>query len=151
MLKSNNIKKGFTIIEVIIVLVVAAIIMLMVFLVVPQLQRNQRDARRQAYARQLLSAVSQWYSNNASTPDYTALTGIAGTFTDPSTGALAGTDYTIAGYNSGTITPNLGKIWVFTGYTKCGSDKKQTSGSGATVVIGTEPGGTGLFCVSDGS
>lgn len=60
----ENTKKGFTIIEVVIVLVIGAVIMMMVFLVVPQLQRSQRDSRRQNDARQLLTAMEQWSANN---------------------------------------------------------------------------------------
>jgi len=62
-------KDGFTIIEVIIVLVIAAIIMLAVFLVVPQLQRSQRNTRNQAVARQAFAAAEQYASqNNGSYP-----------------------------------------------------------------------------------
>lgn len=57
-------REGFTIIEVIIVLVIGAVIMLAVFLVVPQLQRSQRNTRRQADARKLLSAAEQFAANN---------------------------------------------------------------------------------------
>ncbi len=57
-------QQGFTIIEVVIVLVIAAIIMLMVFLVVPYLQRTQRDSRRQNDARRLVTALEQYNSNN---------------------------------------------------------------------------------------
>lgn len=60
-------KKGFTIIEVVIVLVIGAIIMLMVFLVVPALQRSQRDARRQSDARRFLAAAEQYATNNNGT------------------------------------------------------------------------------------
>ena len=49
--------KGFTIIEVIIVLVIGAVIMLAVFVVVPQLQRQNRESQmRQAATRVLLAA-----------------------------------------------------------------------------------------------
>ncbi|MEI6169851.1 MAG: prepilin-type N-terminal cleavage/methylation domain-containing protein [Candidatus Saccharibacteria bacterium] len=52
-------KPAFTIIEVIIVLVIGAVIMLAVFLVVPQLQRTQRNTNRQNAARRVLTAVEQ--------------------------------------------------------------------------------------------
>ena len=41
---------GFTIIEVMIVLAIAGLIMVIVFIAVPQLQRNQRDNARQNIA-----------------------------------------------------------------------------------------------------
>jgi prepilin-type N-terminal cleavage/methylation domain-containing protein len=56
--------KGFTIIEVIIVLVIGAVIMLAVFLVVPQLQRTQRNSRRQNDARRLLTAAINYTTAN---------------------------------------------------------------------------------------
>ena len=52
--------KGFTIIEVIIVLVIGAVIMLAVFLVVPQLQRTQRNSSRQNAARRVFTAGEQY-------------------------------------------------------------------------------------------
>jgi prepilin-type N-terminal cleavage/methylation domain-containing protein len=64
---SSKIQQGFTIIEVIIVLVIAAIIMLAVFLVVPQLQRTQRNSRAQTIARQVLTAAEQFAANNNGT------------------------------------------------------------------------------------
>ena len=63
-LKELRAKEGFTIIEVIIVLVIGAVIMLAVFLVVPQLQRTQRNSRRQADARRVFSAGEQFAANN---------------------------------------------------------------------------------------
>ena len=85
-------KDGFTIIEVIIVLVIAAIIMLAVFLVVPQLQRTQRNSRRQNDARRVITTYEQYKSENNGTAPTTAgnITGLTGALTDPS-----GTAYNI--------------------------------------------------------
>lgn len=45
--KNKNLtKKGFTIIEVVLVLAIAGLIFLMVFLALPALQRSQRDTQR---------------------------------------------------------------------------------------------------------
>ena len=47
MAKANiNSKKGFTIIEVVLVLAIAGLIFLMVFVALPALQRSQRDTAR---------------------------------------------------------------------------------------------------------
>ena len=46
MIKNQNSKSGFTIIEVVLVLAIAGLIFLMVFVALPALQRNQRDAQR---------------------------------------------------------------------------------------------------------
>ena len=42
----RNSKKGFTIIEVVLVLAIGGLIFLMVFIALPALQRSQRDAQR---------------------------------------------------------------------------------------------------------
>jgi prepilin-type N-terminal cleavage/methylation domain-containing protein len=159
MLKSNNIKKGFTIIEVIIVLVIAAIIMVMVFLVVPQLQQSQRNTKRQNYARQVLSAVNQFYANSPTSNltlggDITNITGTTAAV-DPSTNS----NYTWAQQSNGTTTAALtkGLITIATKSAKCNNGSSGTSfaaGSGYAVIIPVEPFSgnpeTGLgYCVSD--
>ncbi len=55
--------KGFTIIEVIIVLVVGAVIMLAVFVVVPQLQRQNRESQMRQIAQRVLVAARQIYDS----------------------------------------------------------------------------------------
>jgi type IV pilus assembly protein PilA len=55
--------EGFTIIEVLIVLAIAGLIMVIVFIAVPQLQRNQRNEARNNDARLIASAVSECLSN----------------------------------------------------------------------------------------
>ena len=57
-------KKGFTIIEVVLVLAIAGLIFLIVFLALPALQRNQRDLSRKNDARNLLAAIMNYKSNN---------------------------------------------------------------------------------------
>ena len=55
-------KKGFTIIEVVLVLGIAALIFLMVFIAVPVLNRNQRDTARKNDLSLVATAVTN-YSN----------------------------------------------------------------------------------------
>ena len=57
-------KKGFTIIEVVLVLAIAALIFLMVFLAWPALQRSQRDSARKNDASNVASAIGNYKSNN---------------------------------------------------------------------------------------
>ncbi|MDR0591316.1 MAG: type II secretion system GspH family protein [Candidatus Nomurabacteria bacterium] len=57
-------KKGFTIIEVVLVLAIAGLIFLMVFLALPALQRNQRDTQRKDDVSIVGSAVTNYTSNN---------------------------------------------------------------------------------------
>jgi prepilin-type N-terminal cleavage/methylation domain-containing protein len=69
-------KKGYTIIEVIIVLVVGAVIMLAVFLVIPQLQQSARNNQRTRDAQRVLTAVRQYYSQFSFPGSGTDITGI---------------------------------------------------------------------------
>ena len=57
-------KKGFTIIEVVLVLAIAGLIFLMVFIALPALQRSQRNTRRRQDMSRILSAFTEYQSNN---------------------------------------------------------------------------------------
>ena len=61
-------KKGFTIIEVVLVLAVAGLIFLMVFLALPALQRAQRDAARKQAIANIASQIITYYSNTRQFP-----------------------------------------------------------------------------------
>ncbi|MGB4967388.1 MAG: type II secretion system protein, partial [Candidatus Saccharimonadales bacterium] len=61
-LKSS--KKGFTIIEVLIVLAIAGLILLIVFLAVPALQRNSRNTQRANDVSRALGAAQEVLNNN---------------------------------------------------------------------------------------
>lgn len=57
-------RKGFTIIEVVLVLAIGGLIMLMVLIALPALQRNQRDSQRQNDVQRIQSAVLNFQSSN---------------------------------------------------------------------------------------
>ena len=61
---NNNSKKGFTIIEVVLVLAIAGLIFLMVFVALPALQRSQRDTQRRNDMGRLITAIQNYQSNN---------------------------------------------------------------------------------------
>lgn len=61
---SNTNKKGFTIIEVVLVLAIAGLIFLMVFIALPALQRSQRDTQRRQDVSKVLSQLQQYQTNN---------------------------------------------------------------------------------------
>lgn len=63
-MKKENSKKGFTIVEVALVLAIAGLIFLMVFLVLPSVQRTQRDAKRRDDVGRLLTAITKYQTNN---------------------------------------------------------------------------------------
>lgn len=62
--KNINTKKGFTIIEVVLVLAIAGLIFLMVFVALPALQRSQRDTQRRDDYGMLSSAITNYSANN---------------------------------------------------------------------------------------
>lgn len=57
-------KKGFSIIEVVLVLAIAGLIFLMVFVALPALQRGQRDSARKQDVGSIAAAVNSYISNN---------------------------------------------------------------------------------------
>lgn len=57
-------KKGFTIIETSLVLAIAGLILLMVFIALPQLQRQQRDSRRKDDIITFMEAIKKYQTNN---------------------------------------------------------------------------------------
>ena len=59
-----NSKKGFTIIEVVLVLAIAGLIFLMVFVALPNLQRSQRDTQRRTDYSALASNIEGYISSN---------------------------------------------------------------------------------------
>ena len=63
-------RKGFTIIEVVLVLAIAGLIFLMVFIALPALQRSQRDTQRKNDVSRIMTQLTSYSSNNrGSIPD----------------------------------------------------------------------------------
>jgi prepilin-type N-terminal cleavage/methylation domain-containing protein len=62
-MKTN--KKGFTIIEVVLVLAIAGLIFLMVFIALPALQRSQRNTQREDDIARFLTAVNDYQTYNS--------------------------------------------------------------------------------------
>ena len=58
-------KRGFTIIEVVLVLAIAGLIFIMVFIALPTLQRSQRDTQRKNNLSAIVAAMNSWYTHNA--------------------------------------------------------------------------------------
>ena len=61
-------KKGFTIIEVVLVLAIAGLIFLMVFVALPALQRSQRNAQRKRDVDRVYTAIIEYQKNNHNSP-----------------------------------------------------------------------------------
>ena len=71
---TKNNKKGFTIIEVVLVLAIAGLIFLMVFIALPALQRSQRNTRRRQDMARIMSAIIDYQANNGGKSPVTATT-----------------------------------------------------------------------------
>lgn len=117
--KDINTKKGFTIIEVVLVLAIAGLIFLMVFIALPALQRSQRDTQRRDDMARLLSQLNQYQANNngAVPGDSTKF----GTFI---------TDYLIVGGNDKFADPS-GENYKVKSFTKCTNASSCTQKSAA--------------------
>lgn len=63
MSKAELKRRGFTIIEVVLVLAIAGLIFLMVLTALPALKRNQRDQARKTFQSKVSSAVTTYQSN----------------------------------------------------------------------------------------
>ena len=153
LINKNN-KKGFTIIEVVLVLAIAGLIFLMVFLALPALQRSQRDTQRKNDASRLRAAVTDYTSNNRGALPWSGDTTISkespflknyvlkgSSFNDPSTNTT---------YEVSTKTPQngpgltmsdvkLGNMYVAS-KAACGADGAITTGNSIVVSVKTENG-----------
>ena len=99
MAKSNtNSKKGFTIIEVVLVLAIAGLIFLMVFIALPAMQRSQRDTQRRNDMGRVQTALLQYQTNHSTTADNLPVGADSGTKFDGT-----GTDGTFPTGNSCNI------------------------------------------------
>ena len=146
----NSTKKGFTIIEVVLVLAIAGLIFLMVFLALPALQRSQRDTQRKSDIARLKAAYQQYKANNkGGIPNggaYVAkwndfmnnyMRAHGEEFKDPT-----GSDYRISegawGFTGGEAGDGLLSI---NPYNKCGS------GTEGRAIYGTGPDSAGNIAV----
>lgn len=148
-------KKGFTIIEVVLVLAIAGLIFLMVFIALPALQRSQRDTQREQDLSRFMSQINSYQSNNrGGVPDANsgAMTGANGfvtrylevgdeEFVDPS-----GAPYSFE-YGPGDAPSDAGKIRYAKG-AKCGENGAIESDSSSTrrVAASVALEGGGALC-----
>lgn len=68
-------KKGFTIIEVVLVLAIAGLIFLMVFVALPALQMNQRNTQRKNDMARIMTAITQYQAHNSGKNPFLPITG----------------------------------------------------------------------------
>lgn len=150
-MQKNN-KKGFTIIEVVLVLAIAGLIFLMVFIAVPALQRSQKDTQRRSDASAFMSQMNQYQTNNRGNvvsdqatltsflANYMKANGTVGEFKDPKTGTAYVVTYTnVAPTAVGAMSYSAGNV--------CDGEHMTTTGASprnAALVVKLE--GSGSFC-----
>ena len=154
-------KNGFTIIEVVLVLAIAGLIFLMVFIALPALQRNQRDAQRKNDLGRLLTALQNYRANNKGkapphgsdfrdnlVPNYLEVGG--DDFRDPS-----GLPYRISSGTIGAVplrATNSEKdyyiIRVYRG-ARCVGENTEAFGSDNNIAFSIKLEGGGVYCVNN--
>lgn len=149
-MKNIRNKKGFTIIEVVLVLAIAGLIFMMVFVALPALQRSQRDTSRKNDVSIVSSAVTSFSSNNrgafptkaqlrsyvtdvSSNTTSVVVSGTTGQNTYTSTNTPEGTIRVTAASTCGASTPDSQEL-------KAGSARQYT------VVTKLESGSGTYFC-----
>ncbi len=140
-------KKGFTIIEVVLVLAIAGLIFLIVFITLPAMQRGQRDDARKRDVSLVATAVTTYTSANRSKwPTTSQLADYLDTLSGNSDKAKV----TVTSMQN-NVAPADAAITVVTG-AKCGDSSKtqQTLIKGTArqfvVVTKLEAGGGVYFC-----
>ncbi len=175
MTKSNtNSKKGFTIIEVVLVLAIAGLIFLMVFVALPALQRSQRDTQRRDDMARLITAVQNYQANHKNRSPFQGdtqdpnfvdqyLTLNNDSFDDPSTGETYGFGPIVDCNNrqhvnddgkalcdvvSGTASDTQGTITPYKNATCDGSEPVPSRGANKNAfTIKLE--GSGIYCTNN--
>lgn len=169
MAKENiNAKKGFTIIEVVLVLAIAGLIFLMVFVALPALQRSQRDTQRREDMSRFMSQLAQYQANNnGATPTGADAAALKTAYTNFITNYLRvggdafadpnGTNYTIGGViictsaSTGCAQKSVagdlssGFIRVYTNAT-CNGETPQYEAGARKIAITYKLEGAGIYC-----
>ena len=115
----NKTHKGFTIIEVMIVLAIAGLIMAIVFIAVPQLQRNQRDNARQNAVNRTKAEMETYASNNQGIYPFRTATYTLADFQARYLASVqlknpkTGNDYSVVAAGGAANNPGADQIFVY--------------------------------------
>jgi prepilin-type N-terminal cleavage/methylation domain-containing protein len=114
-MSESHSRRGFTIIEVVIVLAIAGLIFMIVFISVPAVQRIQRDSHRKQDLAILKASIDTWKSNNAnnnldSAAELALLSADYFQHQDPSTGANYQLNFHDVGVAHNLALPPVGQI-----------------------------------------
>jgi len=152
-------KKGFTIIEVVLVLAIAALIFLMIFIALPALQRGQRDTQRRSDLGTFKSQMQSYMTNNKGriVTNQTQLDTFktsylkwnatnSGEFNDP----VSGVGYVInLTGNAPTNTDGVSTISYLAGRVCDGETITATGASPRTFAVAVRLEGSGTFCTDN--
>ena len=158
-MKEIQTKKGFTIIEVVLVLAIAGLIFLMVFIALPALQRNQRDTQRKNDMSRAQTAINSYQANNrGSVPaSHTAMNSIISTyltvggdvFSDPQGSAYTFVDGgTGASPSTGISSASTHQIHYVTN-AKCNGEAVAAGGGVNKVALRMKLEGGGIYCLNN--
>ena len=158
-------KKGFTIIEVVLVLAIAGLIFLMVFVALPALQRSQRDTQRRDDLARVATAVTQYQTNNGGKlPSADKSSNLINNylggdeFVDPDgakydieiiDGSTGHTYDSKGAYQAGTLTFGDHKIYLIHRALCNGETSTQTGAQARSYAILYKLEGTGTYCADN--
>lgn len=131
-------RKGFTLIEIVIVLAIAALIMVIVFLAVQGAQRSRRDTQRRNAAGQVLAQMESFASNHAGAYPLTQaafnteMTGGYALVGNANLDPLSGTAYQYSGGRAPSATNSAGMTYTL-------------AGRQVTICVNLEQGGPACF------
>lgn len=142
-------KKGFTIIEVVLVLAIAGLIFLMVFIALPALQKGQRDNQRRQDVGTIVSQLNSYATNNrgalpANTDAAftTFMSSYAADLRDPKTGDA----YTRALVSvTGSATLPEGQI-QYKRNAQCDGENATATGTARQAAVRVRLEGAGHYC-----
>lgn len=142
-------KKGFTIIEVVLVLAIAGLIFLMVFVALPALQRGQRDSQRRSDISRFMSQVNSYQTNNGGrvpSADKDAMGKFLNNYMKRSSGEFvdpqSGNNYTV-GFSGNPSTSHI----IYATQMKCNGEEFTSAGSKKrAVAVRIKLEGSGIYC-----
>lgn len=149
-------KKGFTIIEVVLVLAIAGLIFLMVFVALPALQRSQRDTQRREDVSRFVSQINSFQTNNdgsipANDGQLTSFkTGYLkwnnnasqSEFNDPQTGEPYNISFVSGG---GSSSLSVGSM-VYYYRAACDNEAAVANNNSRSAAVRVQLEGSGVFC-----
>jgi prepilin-type N-terminal cleavage/methylation domain-containing protein len=141
-MKTLSNKKGFTLIEVVLVLAIAGLIMLIVFLALSGAQKGRRDTARKSDAGRIISAMEQYASNTSGTYATAALpASYLSNIKDPTSGSAP---------VYGTTAPTSGNmVYEYSSGQKCSGAGMAGGGANQVAVLYWSETAGAVVCVDN--